>query len=287
MRIALVGAHGQLGSDLQQTLAGNIILLGHEDIEITDQASVEGALSAARPECVINSAAYNLVDRAEDEPLVAYAVNALGPRNLAKYCAAHDLPLLHVSTDYVFGNQAAAENCAPHPYVETDAPGPINAYGVSKLAGEYFVRSLCPRHYVVRTCGLYGRKATRGKGNFVETMLRLGRERGEVSVVADQHCTPTATADLARAIAALVETGAYGLYHATNTGAATWYHVAAEAFRLAKLDARLRPITTAEFPTKAPRPGYTLLATDKLAATIGWSMPPWQDALARYLAARP
>ncbi len=282
MRIALIGAHGQLGTALQSCLAGDVVALEQEDVEITDARSVETALAAAAPEFVINAAAYNLVDQAEDEPDVAYAVNALGPRNLAVYCGERDIELLHVSTDYVFG----LDRQRTTPYRETDAPGPLSAYGTSKLAGEYFVRSRCRRHFVVRTCGLYGHLGSRGIGNFVETMLRLGNERDELSVVDDQRCTPTATTDLARAIAALLETGAYGLYHATNAGDMTWYGFACEIFRLAEIDVTVNPITSAEFGAKAPRAGYSVLDNQQLTATIGFQLPAWQDAVARYLVDR-
>ena len=251
-------------------------------IEITDANSVERALSAARAELVVNCAAYNLVDRAEDEPEVAYAVNALGPRNLAGWCAERDAALLHVSTDYVFG----LDRERTEPYRPDDAPGPVSAYGVGKLAGEYFVRSVCRRHFVVRTCGLYGVQATRAKGNFVETMLRLGTERDELSVVDDQRCTPTYTVDLAAVLAGLVETEAFGTFHATNSGSMTWCEFAREIFRQADVSVNVTPITTEEFGARAGRPRYSVLNCDELAATIGVELPPWQDALARYLAER-
>jgi dTDP-4-dehydrorhamnose reductase len=279
MRIALIGAHGQLGTALAACLPGDIISLTRADIDVADVARVGSALDAARPGLVINATAYNFVDKAEDEPERAFAVNGLGPRNLALWCARHDVPIVHVSTDYVFGLDAARQT----PWGETDAPGPVSAYGVSKLTGEAFVQALAPKHYVVRTCGLYGRATSPGKGNFVETMLRLGKERGAVSVVDDQWCTPTSAVDLARSITRLIETGKYGLYQATNAGATTWCRLAAEVFRVAKLKVELRPITTAEYPLKARRPAYSVLDSSKLAAAIGGGLPPWQEAVAAYL----
>ena len=280
MRIAIVGAGGQLGTALEARLQGEIVLLGHSDVEITDRTLVDGALSAARPDCVINAAAYNFVDRAEDEPTAAYNVNALGPRNLARWCGRAGVTLLHVSTDYVFG----ADSTRTKPYDESDAPGPQSAYAVSKLAGEYFVRAECPRHFIVRTCGLYGSASTEGKGNFVKTMLRLAKERKELAIVNDQHCTPSFAADVAAAIARLIETDQYGLYHATNSGSTTWYEFAREIFRLAAIDIAVRPITSAEYPQKARRPAYSVLDCGKLAAVTGSPLPAWQDALGRYLA---
>ena len=232
MRIALIGAEGQLGTDLQRTLNGDVIALGHGQIEIENASQVETVLDEVAADVVINAAAYNLVDRAEDEPEVAFAVNALGPRNLAHYCSRREKVLLDVSTDFVFG----LDEDRRLPFSEADAPGPVSAYGVSKLSGEYFVRSLCQRHFVVRTCGLYGPTRIPGRGNFVETMLRLASERDELTVVDDQHCTPTSTFDLARALSRLIEGDSYGLYHATNGGATTWCQFAREIFRLAGQD---------------------------------------------------
>lgn len=288
MRIALIGAAGQLGSDLLPRLqaAGHDVLpLGHADIEITDASRVASILEPLQPQFVINAAAYNLVDKAEDEPEVAYAVNGLGPRNLARFCERQAIGLLHISSDFVFGR---VDRVQKTPLDEQALPAPNSAYSVSKLAGEYFVRSECSRHFVVRTCGLYGVAALRGqgKGNFVETMLRLGRDRKQLRVVNDQRCTPTATADLADALTRLIATDAYDLYHATNGGDMTWCEFAREIFRLAQLDVEVTPITTAEFGAKARRPEFSVLDCQKLFAVIGAQMSEWHDALAKYLADR-
>ena len=277
-RIAVVGARGQLGTDLLPLLDG-AIALGHHDIEITDAASVSSCLDRVQAQIVINCAAYNLVDAAEDSPEIAYEVNAIGPRNLAAYCGDRDIALLHVSTDYVFG----LDRDRIQPLAESNAPGPVSAYGISKLAGEYFVRGLCARHFIVRTCGLYGNVGTSGKGNFVKTMLRLGTERDQLTVVSDQHCTPSFTADVALAIARLVQTESYGLYHATNSGATTWFDLAAEVFRLAGTRVDLQPISTEQFGAKAARPRFSVLDCSKLADTTGYAMPDWRDAVARYV----
>ena len=289
MRIALIGAGGQLGTDLQMCLEGDVAALGHDSIEITDAANVEAVLSKVAPECVVNAAAYNLVDRAEDEPDVAYAVNALGPRNLAMFCGARDIPLLHVSTDFVFSGRIrlfGLEIERQMPYREFDTPQPLSAYAVSKLAGEHYVARLCRRHFVVRTCGLYGCGGTRGKGNFVETMFRLATERDELKVVDDQICTPTASADLAHAIQAVINTDAYGLYHATNLGSTSWYNFAREIFRLAKSDTQVSPVTSAQFGAKAARPSYSVLNQKKLSNALGFELQTWQQALAQYLSER-
>ena len=282
MRIAVIGAFGQLGGDLVPLLGQRAIPFGRADLEVTDPASVTKALDAARPTHVINCAAYNLVDRAEDEPEAARLVNSLGPRNLAEWCAARGAVLMHISTDYVFGADVARSS----PLNEADPTGPVSVYGRSKLAGELAVRSLCPRHFIVRTCGLYGHHAARGRGNFVETMLRLGRERPELRIVADQRCTPTSTADLARALAALIETDAFGTYHATNAGDCSWHEFAGEIFRLATIPVKTVPVTAAEYGAKARRPDYSVLDCSKLTKILGWSMPSWRDALAHYIAHR-
>ncbi|MBC8117379.1 MAG: dTDP-4-dehydrorhamnose reductase, partial [Candidatus Saccharimonas sp.] len=245
--------------------------------------SIAKALDAARPTHVINCAAYNLVDKAEDEPEAAHRVNSIGPRNLAEWCAARGAVLMHISTDYVFG----ADRTRQMPLGEADPTGPVSVYGQSKLEGELAVRSLCPRHFVVRTCGLYGHRAARDKGNFVETMLRLGRERPELRIVGDQRCTPTSTADLARALVSLLQTDAFGLYHATNTGDCSWFEFACEIFRLANIPVKTTPMTAAEYGAKARRPDYSVLDCSKLANVLDRPMPSWQDALARYLANRP
>lgn len=281
-RIAIIGASGQLGTELLRLLGEAALPLRHADIEITDTANVRGVLGTANPDLVINAAAYNWVDKAEDEPQAAFSVNALGTRNIAMACADRSIPLLHVSTDYVFGAKPATI-----PYTETNQSAPVNVYGMSKLAGENFVHSICPQHFIVRTCGLYGHAAAVGKGNFVKTMLRLGREKGHVRVVNDQLCTPTSTADLAQGLLKLIETDTYGLYHLTNAGAATWHDFASEIFRAANLPVTVEPISTAEFAARARRPAYSVLNCEKVAAVIGQEMPPWQDALGRYIQTLP
>ena len=287
MRIALIGATGQLGSDLQKILpeAGHeVVALGHKQIELSSEDSVDGYLNRTAPDAVINCAAYNLVDQAEEEPEIAYAVNSLGPRRLAHWCGRADIPLVHFSSDFVFGLDASRNE----PYSETDTPGPQSAYAASKLQGEYFVRNHCPKSFVLRTCGLYGVAALQGagKGNFIETMIRLGNRLDKLTVVNDQRCTPTATADLAAATVELIATDAFGLYHATNSGDTTWHDLAAEVFERKQINVELAPITSAEFGAVAARPPYSVLNCEKLESVIGRPMASWQDALARYLEAR-
>lgn len=282
MRIAVVGVRGQLGSTLAAMLPGDVVPLSRDALDITDPAAVSQVIEGSGSDLVIHAAAYNFVDRAETEPQAAFAINALGTRHLALACVRLAVPLVYVSTDYVFGLDGPRHR----PYRETDAAGPLGVYGTSKLAGEYFVRSLCPRHYVIRTCGLYGAASAGSKGNFVDKMLRLGAELGRVAVVDDQWCTPTSCADLAEAIVALIRTGEYGLYHATNAGGTTWCRFAAEIFRLAGMEVEVRPISTAEFNAPARRPAYSVFDTHKLAGAIGRELPEWSAALAAYLSRR-
>ena len=288
MRIALIGAMGQLGGDLLprlQAAGHDVRSLGHADIEITNAENSAAVLEPLQPDLVINTAAYNLVDKAEDEPDASMAVNGLGPQLLARLAEKHGWRLMHISTDYVFGDVTRP---TPTPFVESDLAIPSGRYGLSKLTGEKFVQANCSRHFVVRTCGLYGIAALRGagKGNFVETMLRLGRDRKQLRVVNDQLCTPTSTADLADSLVKLITTDAFGLYHATNSGSMTWCEFAREIFRLAKLDVEVIPITTAEFGSKAKRPNYSVLDCSKIESVIGRKLPDWRDALARYLVSR-
>jgi dTDP-4-dehydrorhamnose reductase len=283
MRTAVLGAAGQLGRDLCPRLAGEVIPLGRADTDLADADRLRHVLTGLRPDVVINCAAYNFVDKAECEPAVAFAVNASAVGDLGTVCRDLNCPLVHFSTDYVFGldpNRAT-------PWLETDAPGPVSIYGVSKLAGEYLVQSASPKNLVIRTCGLYGVWGSGGKGtNFVETMLRLAGQGKPLRVVNDQRCTPSFTADVADATALLIRSGASGLYHVTSGGDCTWYELAHEIFRASGVAADLSPISSAEFAARARRPTYSVLSNEKLRET--GTNPPreWPEALRSYLALR-
>lgn len=281
MRITIIGARGQLGHDLMLRLAQDdhrLIGLTHESISIEDPQSFSH-LDEGEPELIINTAAYNKVDLAESERDQAFAINASGPEFLAHYCRDRGIRLLHVSTDYVFGKETDRRE----PYTETDTPGPISVYGSSKLKGEQRVQDICPQHFIVRTCGLYGIAGKTGNGNFVETMLRLGRERDVLSVVNDQHCTPTSTRDLAEAISHLITQEEFGLYHATNAGQTTWYEFANTIFELAQIDVQVNPISSAEYQSAARRPHYSVLDCSKLQSILADALPDWKSALKTYL----
>jgi dTDP-4-dehydrorhamnose reductase len=280
MKFAVIGAAGQLGRDLCPRLGGDVTPLDRTRADLTNAELLRATLTDLRPDVVVNCAAYNFVDKAEAEPEAVFAVNAWGVRNLARICRELGCALVHFSTDYVFGLDAARAT----PYQVTDAPGPVSVYGLSKLAGEYAVRAECLRHFVIRTCGLYGVWGSGGKrGNFVETMLRVASQGKPLRVVHDQYCTPSYTADVAAAAAALIATGRYGLYHVTNGGATTWYELAKAALELSGVKADLTPIPTSGYPTPARRPPYSVLALDALAAAGVPSPRPWRDAVAAYL----
>lgn len=278
MHIAVLGAGGQLGREICSRLSGEVAALTRQQADLTSADGMRAALTALRPELVINCAAYNFVDRAESEPDAACAVNAWGVRHLAGVCRDLDATLVHFSSDYVFGLDTSRQT----PYSEADAPGPVNVYGISKLAGEYLVRAICPKHFVIRTCGLYGLWGTGGKGdNFVEKMLRKAEQGKPVPVVTDQVCTPSYAADVAEAALALINTGRHGLYHVTNAGLCRWYEFAAAIFRLAGVQADLTPTTSQAFAAAARRPGYSVMTS----ATVP-PLRPWQEALAQYLSER-
>ena len=281
MRIMIIGADGQLGTDLVRTLEGDPVPLTHADVEISDHSSIEAVMLEHKPQLIINTAAYHQVDLAEDNPEPAFVTNTIGARNLALTCAEHDIDLFHVSTDYVFGGDKR------EPYSETDLPGPLNVYGTSKLAGENFVRALAPRSYVARTTGLFGIAGSReGRSNFVETMLRLAGQGRDINVVADQYVSPTYTYDLALAIGQLITTRKYGTYHITNSGYCSWFEMAIELFRITKLTPNINSITTTEFGAKANRPLYSVLSNNALERAGVPPLRTWREGLESYLTER-
>jgi len=283
MKIVIIGANGQLGSDLCRVLAGNNVSLFpflHRDLDVTNSTQVDQVLGSIQPDVVISTAAYHKVEECEQDPARSFGVNAIGPRNLALACRCTNTVLVHFSTDYVI------DGARQQPYTETDLPHPLNVYGVSKLAGENMVALTWERHFVIRTCGLYGVAGSSGKGgNFVETMLSKAVEGAPIRVVNDQMLTPTFTGDLAEAVARLLGTEAYGLYHISAEGQCSWYEFARKIFELEALRVNLTPIRTSEFPSPVQRPAYSVLSKEKLKR-LELTMPRWEEGLARYLAAR-
>lgn len=285
MKILLIGAAGQLAQDLLPVLQKRghaVTAVRHEELEICSAEAVRQAMAEVRPACIINTAAFHRVDDCEDQAEKAFAVNVLGVRNLAQAAEEAGAALAHFSTDYVFGG----EKCTP--YTESDLPRPLSIYAMSKLAGEFASRRYCLRHFVIRTCGLYGVGGSRSKGgNFVETMLRLAAQGKTIRVVADQIVTPTATADLAERLLPLIESQRYGLYHMTSTGECSWYEFAAEVFRLARVSADLQATDSKTFGAKARRPGYSVLDNCAMRAAGIAEFRPWKEALADYMRRRP
>src|SRR5579863_9312686 len=282
MKVAVIGGNGQLGCDVVEAFRDNgdeVCALTHSEIEVTDLDSVSRAFAPRGPQVIVNTSAMHHVETCEREPEKAFAVNALGPRNLARVARDLGAVLIHVSTDYVFDGSRTS------PYQETDAPRPLNAYGITKLAGEYFVRSTTEKHFVLRTSGLYGKHLCRGKGglNFVDLMLKMAKERPEVRVVDSEVVTPTHTRDLARQIVALSRKDCFGLYHATAEGCCSWFEFARTIFASTNTIANLKVAAPNEFPAKVPRPSYSVLENRGLKLRGVNTFQPWQDGLRDYL----
>lgn len=284
MRIAVIGSDGQLGMDVCQEFeqsGDEVHRLGHTQVEIASSESVQDIVSKIGPDVVVNTAAFHQVEQCEQDPTKAFAINALGTRNVSATAARLGAIMIHVSTDYVF------DGCKGTPYVEKDLPQPLNVYGNTKLAGEYFVSTASPRYFVLRTSALYGKHPCRAKGglNFVELMRKLANEGKEIRVVDSEIVTPTATSELARQMVKLSRCDAFGLYHATAEGGCSWYQFAKEIFDLTGTEARLQIANPADFPAKVRRPKYSVLENAGLKS-IGMNvLRPWQDGLKDYLAA--
>lgn len=288
MNLLITGSNGQLGNELVDLLSAMQSELGavsaeYEDcsvtavdvdkLDITNLDQVFEIVSTVQPDVIINCAAMTNVDACETEFETAMQVNAIGPRNLAMAAEEFDAKLIHVSTDYVFRGDSA---CA---YCEWDITGPNTVYGKSKLLGEGYVKEFSTKHFIVRTSWLYGRVGH----NFVKTMLRLGAEKPQITVVDDQRGNPTNAADLAFQLLELALTEEYGIYHCTGEGECSWCEFAREIMRLAGLPAQVLPCTSAQYPSPTPRPAFSSLNNLMLQCTVGNHMRDWQTALASYL----
>ena len=285
--IAIIGSNGQLGSELVrkgESRGLKILALDYPEIDISDHASIDACFDSTKIVLVINAAAYTAVDRAESEPEVAFAVNREGPAYLAQMCRKCGIPLIHVSTDYVFDGTKLG------PYVEEDPVAPLGVYGESKAAGEAEVRKHLPRHIIVRTAWLCGRHGH----NFVKTMLRLGREKDTLRVVSDQFGCPTIAADLAEAILELVrqaeknQSMKWGTYHYCGAGKTNWHGFATAIFEIARQYEKfavknVMPISTAEYPTPVKRPANSVLDCSKIGRHFGIRPRPWREGLARMI----
>ncbi|MSQ94940.1 MAG: dTDP-4-dehydrorhamnose reductase [Gemmataceae bacterium] len=279
MKIVILGAAGQLGRQLARVLP-DAVSLKHEDADLTKPDHLRQTLAQLRPWVVVNAAGYTHVDRAETNADGAFAVNAHGVRDLAVICRELDSPLIHISTNYVFG----ADDLRTTPYRESDVPGPISVYGASKLLGECHVQAMCPKHFILRTCGLYGPGGQRS--NFVEAMLRQAEKGAAIRVVDDQVCTPTSAFDLAYAVRGLVDSETYGLYHVTNSSACSWHEFARSIFEMTKRRVELVAIASSAYPALARRPRYSVLDNSRWIGAGFTPLRSWQEALAQYLAER-
>ena len=279
MKIAIIGADGQLGSDLVKALKGEKVFpFYYPDFDITKPRQIKEILSRLDLDVVINTAAYHRVDECEDNPQKSFEVNSIAVRELALICREFEFTLVHFSTDYVFDGKKKT------PYIENDTLNPLSVYAASKLAGEYFVRSILERYFLIRTCGLYGIAGCWGKGNnFVDTVLSLEKEGKPLKVINDQTVTPTSTVELAERIGELIQTRHYDLYHLTNEGQCTWFEFTKTIFSQIGKKPYLTPVDSETYGARARRPLYSVLE-NKSAKEIGLTdFSPWKKALKDYL----
>jgi dTDP-4-dehydrorhamnose reductase len=286
-KIVVVGADGQVGQELQRVLRplGELHLFNRQSLDLSQPDLIAQIIETIQPNIIVNAAAYTAVDKAESEPELAHVINAIAPTQLAKSAQALNASLIHISTDYVFDGTKGS------PYQPSDLTHPMSIYGASKLKGEEGIQENCDRYYILRTAWVYG---SYGKSNFVKTMLRLGADRTELKVVADQVGTPTWARSIAEAIATLINTldstpAPSGIYHFTNSGVASWYDFAIAIFEEARsLGIPLKieqvvPITTADYPTPAKRPSYSVLSLQEIMPILGGAPLHWRMALRHML----
>ncbi|MDX1658050.1 MAG: dTDP-4-dehydrorhamnose reductase [Nitriliruptorales bacterium] len=278
MNVLVTGAGGQLGQDLVDAFDDHQVSgLGHDDLDVADEPAVWAAVGDLRPDVVVHAAAWTDVDGCEGDPDRAHRVNALGSWWVARACDEVGAAMALVSTDYVFAGEGRRGR--HEPYREFDVLDPLNEYGRSKAAAEALVRQTLDRHYIVRTAWVNGARGS----NFVRTMLRVGRERGEATVVDDQVGSPTFTRDLAAAIRELAVSGRYGTYHRTNSGECSWFDLAAATYELAGVDVELHRMSSDDLDRPAPRPAYSVLSNRHAVLSGLMTMPHWRDGLRRML----
>lgn len=271
MKIVVTGAAGQLGTSVVKRLRleNQVYAYDSRQLDITNEQLVYKVLEEIRPTHIINCAAYNNVNKAEQDIKEADSINEMGTYNLAKGAEAFKATLIHISTDYVFDGEKK------QPYIEEDIPNPLNVYGKSKYRGELHVMKECTRYMIIRTSWLYSYKSN----NFLSTILRLAKERESIDVICDHYGTPTFTEELAIMIEKLIEVGGQGLYHCSGQGSCTWYEFAKEIVKLAKIDCEVRPILAKDYKEKARKPSYSVLDNAKIEDETGFYMKPWQETL--------
>ena len=276
MKVLVTGVKGQLGYDVVNELEKRgleAVGVDIQEMDITDADSVNRVIGEAAPDAVIHCAAYTAVDAAEDNVEICRKVNADGTQNIANMCKKLDIPMIYISTDYVFDGQGE------RPWQPDDERAPLNVYGQTKYEGELAVQNTLDKYFIVRIAWVFG---VNGK-NFIKTMLNLGKTRDHLTVVNDQFGSPTYTYDLAKLLVDMIQTDKYGIYHATNEGICTWYEFACEIFRQVGLNVSVAPVTADQYPAKAKRPSNSRMSKDKLEENGFDRLPTWQDALERYL----
>ena len=284
MRLVLIGGNGQVGSDLAVVLRDadeDVVSLNRTELDITQSSALREKLSQYHPDVIINCSVYHPIDECENNPERSFAVNALAVRALALAAKHLQATVVQFSSDYVFDGELGC------PYKEEDAPTPISVFGVSKLAGEQFLRAILPCHFIIRTSGLYGLAGSRVKrGNFVETMLHLGRQTGQARVVNDLRMAQTSTRNLARQVVALIRSQHYGTYHASDHGDYSWYEFAKKIFEYSAMEVKVTPVSWRSLHFVAPRPRYSVLENCRLQALGMDQMQPIDVALQAYLRSR-
>ncbi|QUH32032.1 dTDP-4-dehydrorhamnose reductase [Vallitalea guaymasensis] len=275
MNILITGVNGQLGYDAEKLLSPfhKIVGLNKEELDITKLKDVQNIISNVKPQVIINCAAYTNVDRCEDNIDLAYNINAYGCCNLAILSKKYDYRLVHISTDYIFDGKKN------QPYIESDKANPLNIYGSSKLLGENFIKSLCPKHYILRTSWLYGQHGN----NFVKTMLKLSMKNDTLNVVNDQIGTPTYTLDLLKVITMVIKTDNYGIYHVSNKGECSWYDFTNKILQLTNNKTKVLPIDSEQLDKPAKRPSYSVLKNHMLEHVFNYKLRYWEDALEEFL----
>lgn len=282
MRILVTGGNGQLGSEWVQYLNRQeveFIALPSSDFDLTDHPDTRRVMNNLKPDVIINCAAYTKVDEAEDEPEKAFAVNEKGARNLANYCAEHDIDLVHFSTDYVFPGTEEDMAKLPDGYPEEYPANPVNVYGESKLAGEKAIRESGCNFLIMRVSWLCGKHGD----NFVTKMLRLAQGRDQLKVVNDQFSCPSFAKNVVENTWNLILQKQTGTFHLSSLGRTTWFDYASEIFKQAGIDIQLQPVESSEFPTKAKRPAFSLLSTQKIANITGVKLIDWKEGLTKLL----
>lgn len=280
MKVAVIGANGQLGSDIVAHFSNKceVISLNHAQIEITNLDQSRKILNTIQPDVVINTAAYHNVPKCEEDPARSFEINGVGALNLAKLSADQDFKWVHYSTDYVF------DGTKKKPYIESDCPNPLNVYALTKLDGENLIQNYCERFFIIRVAGIYGKTPCRAKGgNFIDTMIKAAASRPLVKVVQDEILTPTATTEIARNTFELIRTDAYDLYHMTSQEAVSWYEFARVIFKELSLKTPLDSCSVKDFPSPVKRPTYSALENANLKQINLDRMSHWKDALIHYL----